>query len=214
MSEDERLAKAKQKLVDMNKKVQRAKVISEKHHIYKNEEPQPTIPRQKQESPSSDYLFELTETLINLEIFTEDEVTEYVKKVEKLAKLTDSELENNEKKNRTALKKINKSIQFLNDPSHGQQTTPKTVKQKDQTEELQESESKPNQGPSYSDIAKGRQSPMPRKVSMPVTPTKETVSQTPSKIPKPTKKKTPKNDKIQATGAGAKFLASLADDLN
>ena len=216
MSEEERLAKAKQKLLDMNRKVQRAKNISEKRQT-KNEEIKQSkeTPTKKKESGANDYLFELTEKMINLGVFSEEEVTKYVERVEKFSKMSDTDLENNQKKIQTAIKKINKSIQFLNDPKKATET-PKIEKQaKIEKPQENEEETKQNQELSYSDIAKGRQSPMVRKNMIQVPQGDTQVSKTPSKIPKPQIKKKPKaDDKIQATGAGAQFLASLADDLN
>ena len=215
-TEEERLAKAKRKLLDMNKKVQRAKIISEKHQVGQNKneaEPQEIKPKKKTES--SDYLFELTEGMINIG-FSEEEVTNYIEKVEKLSKISDSELEKQEKNIHKDIKKINKSIQFLKDPKSAEVAS-ETASVKS---EISVKDSSPDtlpplkQGPRYSDMIKGRQSPMiQRNLPSLISPKETNVSKTPSKIPKPPKNKPKDADMVQATGAGAQFLASLADDL-
>lgn len=215
MSENnERLLKAKQKLMEMNKKVQNATKISDKHRINKADNDVPKA-QNKQKFNKADYLFELTEKMV-LDGFDADEVTKYIEKLEKLSEKTESHLESNEVTIAKEIKKINKEHRRLVNPEKTSETasiiSSEETKSNDTKSPHKEDQVKQPETPGYSELAKRKS-----------TPTTKKTEQRESKIPQytPTKKQKPKdkappqqdsNEAVEMTGAGAQFLASLACD--
>ena len=123
-SEEERLAKAKEKLLAMNKKVQHATVSNKQRLMgkqngsrsprYQNPENHVISPRmqeqQQRQQKQSDYFFQLTESMIG-QGFTEEEVSKYTIKLEQMLKSND--LEAKEAKAKKDIKKINAAINDL-----------------------------------------------------------------------------------------------------
>lgn len=225
-TEQERLEKAKQKLMIMNKKVLHAQNISKKRNTKKPElepmSPAPSPSRPKQ-AFSNTYLFELTESMI-MDGFSEDEVAQYVKRVENDAKCTDLELDQHEILINAELKKINRNIRRIKDPK------PETP-QKNETEDEPEKYDSDNNNESkdsspkqkgYAELQLARIGQEPDKqeknqIQPPEDDKKRSPSskQTPKRSKLPTRKKnsdTPDTPAVQATGAGAKFLADLLND--
>lgn len=221
-TEQERLEKAKQKLMIMNKKVLHAQNISKKRNTKKPElepmspAPSPPQPRPKQNF-SNTYLFELTESMI-MDGFSEEEVSQYVKRVENDSKCTDLELDQHELLINAELKKINRNIRRIKDPK------PETPQKNEPEDEIEkdDSDSSPKQK-GYAEIQMARNGQEPEKQekiqNQPEEDKKRSSStkQTPKRSKLPARKKNsdsnnPGTPAVQATGAGAKFLADLLND--
>ena len=122
------LAKAKAKMERMNQKVKKAQSISKRHTQVQPEG------EQKKEDPKIDYIFELTEQLVELGL-KDTEIAEYLEKVDSLSTKGVIELDNRETKQKAKLKQINRQIKRLLNP----ESTPsvKSVKSV-QSEEMEE----------------------------------------------------------------------------
>jgi len=179
-SEAERLEMAKQKLIQMNMKVQRAAAISKKHVLKKKTDPEPII---KKIDKPNEFIFELTESLVE-EGFNDEEVVEYIEKVEVLSTCNFSDLE---QKEQILIKEIRKMSVEMNQKLYPKEPSVKSF----EPELAPKEEEKPKQSPQKSKI------PVPSPI-------------------KSTKKKVLDNEQpeVQATGAGAQFLASLVSDLS
>lgn len=225
-TEQERLERAKHKLMIMNKKVINAQNMSKKRNIKKAEleplSPLSSSPRQQSnptKTSANTYFFELTESMI-VDGFSETEVSEYVKQVEIESRSTDLELDQHEIQINQELKKINRLIKRIKDPKIP--ATPKTVNdsQDDISEaQINSPDSKDPSQKSYLEIQKSRMPQEPEKILIkpPEDEKKKLAGKpTPKRSKLPTKKKEimesqGESPAIQATGAGAKFLADLLD---
>jgi hypothetical protein len=198
LSEQERLDKAKAKLMNMNKRVQNAQNLSKKRVVRQLE---PLDPPKPANPPASTYIFELTESLI-ADGFSEELVSQYVGQVESEAKQTDLDLDQRELVLQAELKRINRMIARIRDPK----PPPAEPASKEPPAPMDPTpESSPPSG--YAGMRQARQNPMspPKKVTV-VTPKK------PEREKKKMKEVVPEEGAIKATGAGAKFLADLMDD--
>jgi hypothetical protein len=194
--EQDRLEKAKQKLMTMNRRVQNAQNLSKKRlakPLEPMEAPAPAKP------PSTLYIFELTESLL-ADGFSEDFVAEYVGRVESDAKLSEIDLDQRDLALQAEVKKINRAIARITNPKPPADASPK--------EAPPPPDLSPDSSPSagYAGMRQARQSPP--------TPPKKNVPLTPKKPEKERKKKEAKTDEVvvKATRAGAKFLADLMGD--
>ena len=229
-TEQERLLKAKQKLLNMNKKVLHAQNISKKRTPKKPDldplSPPPPKPSNKGSTPST-YLFELTESMI-VDGFTEEEVSNYVKLVEAESKCTDLELDQHEISVNSEIKKINRTIKRIKDPK-GPNETPANEKNHAgddsnnaddaKAKQVNNSKQKNTKQPGYAEIQKARgvanqmEKEREKEKELQRSPEqikKSYVSPTPKKSKLPARKKD--SPAIQATAAGAKFFADLAND--
>jgi hypothetical protein len=201
-TEQERMERARQKLLNMNRKVQRAQDISKKRQPLKPLEsasPPPAAPPPPPKPPTSTYIFELTESLL-ADGFTEDEVVQYVALVEQDSKCSDIDLDQRELVIQAEVKKINRAIARIKDPK------PPTSPEAPPAKEPSESDVAPAQA-DYAEIRQARQNPSATTVARkaPLSPHKPD-----KKMIAP--KAEPERPAVKATGAGAKFLADLADD--
>lgn len=220
MSQNELLSKAKQKLQEMNKKVHNAAKISDKHRLNKAGNDTPKV-QTKQKFNKADYLFELTEKMV-ADGFDADEVTKYIEKLEKLSEKSEQHLENNEITVTKEIKKINKSLrQFLNPADKSSEASSVISSEENNKSSIdnktphkeEQNLHKQDEGPSYSELARRKSTPTPKKT--PEQRESKIPHYTPTKIPKHKEKQPVQpepNDDVQMTGAGAQFLASLACD--
>lgn len=226
-TEQERLERAKQKLMIMNKKVLHAQNISKKRNTKKPElEPlsPASPPGQSKQNVTNTYLFELTESMI-MDGFSESEVADYVKRVENDAKCTDLELDQHEISINAELKKINRTIRRIKDPKPD---TPKKNEIEDEGEKSDNdndagTKESPARQKGYAELQMARmgQEPEKQEKAAPQNPEEDkkrspSNKQTPKRSKLPSRKKTldPNSETpaVQATGAGAKFLADLLND--
>ena len=230
-TEQERLEKAKQKLMIMNKKVLHAQNISKKRNTKKPEleplspAPSPPPAARPKQNFSNTYLFELTESMI-MDGFSEDEVAQYVKRVENDSKCTDLELDQHEILLNAELKKINRNIRRIKDPKPEtpQKNEVEDEAEKDDSDNNSESKDSSPKQKGYAEIQMARNGQEPEKQDKAQNqPSEEdkkrspSSKQTPKRSKLPARKKnsdsnTPGTPAVQATGAGAKFLADLLND--
>jgi hypothetical protein len=182
-TEQERMERARQKLLSMNRKVQHAQSISKKRQPLRPLESVSPPPVAPPRPPTSTYIFELTESLL-ADGFGEDEVVDYVAHVEHDSKCSDIDLDQRELALQAEVKRINRAIGRIKDPK-----PPPT--------EPSESDIAPAQS-GYADIRQARQ----KATASPQKPDTKVIA------PKPQ----PERPVVKTTGAGAKFLADLADE--
>ena len=205
--EQERLERAKQKLLKMNQKVQHAQNITKKRTPVKaapaRAEEKPQQPAQKS---GATYIFELTEAML-ADGFDEEEVSRYVEKVEAESKASEIELDQRELAIKTELKKITRAIELIKNPkAPSSPDKPRKEKPKDDEKPAASADT-----PGYSAIHQTRKSPKNevKQARIAVTPKKP---ETTPKKTSPRKRSDAEVPAVKATGAGAKFLADLACD--
>jgi hypothetical protein len=192
-TEQERLEKAKEKLMLMNRKVQNAQILSRKRLAAKPGDSPDTRPPPPKLA-SNTYIFELTEALL-ADGFAEDVVVRYVEQVEADSKASDLELDQRELAIQAELKKINRAIARIKDPKPIPPPSPAEPPQK---------EPAADSPVGYAGLRQARQNPSPVKKLPPITPKKRE-----RKKEEPPEEEPPE---VKATGAGAKFLADLMCD--
>jgi hypothetical protein len=190
-SEQERLDKAKEKLTNMNQRVQNAQNLAKKRTAKPVEALEPPIPAKPE---LTTYIFELTESLV-ADGFPEDVIAKYVSQIETDSRLSDLDLDQRELTLQAELKKINRAITRITDPKPPAK----------QPNSPNDASPEPSAVPGYAVMHQARQNPQspPKKVP-PVTPKK----------PEKAKKESglPEEGAVKTTGAGAKFLADLVDN--
>lgn len=198
MNEQERLEKAREKLLKMNQKVQHAQNISKKRTSVKAS----AVKEEKPAKQTNTYVFELTESML-IDGFDENEVVKYVELVETEAKSTSLDLDQREIQIQAELKKINRAIDRIRNPKVAESPEPGKVKK---AKEVPKDEEKVPSSPGYAELHAARMNPK-NEVK------KAAVASTPKKsVKKEAKSKPGETPAVQATGAGAKFLADLVND--
>ena len=255
-NENERFLKAREKLLEMNRKAQIATNINRRHlnSPRQNQKPQLSPRAQQQlqkQQKQTDYCFELTEKMVE-QGFSEEEVTKYISKLENLIKTND--IEKREAKVKADLRKINLSIKELERAKNDKPKKPKPKQKVDPNdffkesdfmkpapfvedesfikdtqedaaehyEDVQEKQKPPalpqlKPLPGYADISRYRNGNANCGTSHPgnaLIPGKSPRIVNPHVAGKRISKIPAKNQFVKATGAGAQFLASLAEDIN
>jgi hypothetical protein len=189
ISEQERLERAKMKLLHMNRKVQHARNLSKKHP------PLPPLgdPPSDPKPIANTYIFELTESML-ADGFSEGEVARYAELVERDSRCSELELDQRELAVQAELKKVARAIVRIKDPK------PRSAR--DRAPSVVElSESAVPDGSRYADIHQPRNEKQPTPVAKKAAP-----------IQKKKKNADVETPGVRATGAGAKFLADLIGD--
>ena len=205
--EQERLERAKQKLLKMNQKVQHAQNISKKRTPVKGPPPREEKVAKTPQKSGTTYVFELTEAML-ADGFDEEEVVRYVEQVEAESKASEIELDQRELAVKADLKKISRAIERIKNPK----APASPVKPRKERPREDERPATSVDSPGYSAIHQTRKSPKNevKRAQIAVTPKKAPIS--PPKKTSPRKTSDADTPAVKATGAGAKFLADLADD--
>jgi hypothetical protein len=191
LSEQDRLERAKLKLLSMNRKVQHAQSISKKRpSLPPLDDPARSPPRP---SPPT-YVFELTESML-ADGFSEDRVLRYAALVERDSKCTDLDLDQRELALQAELKRINRAIARIRDPRRAapRAATPPAA------------DPEPAASGGYAETREARS--QGRGQARPPPASREAAPAVRKRPPAPAHEAG-----VRATGAGAKFLADLMGD--
>ncbi|KAH0794856.1 hypothetical protein GPJ56_001249 [Histomonas meleagridis] len=202
----------------MNKKVHHAQDISKKHSVQKNRENNTPKDPIKHPEPNL-YLFQITESLLSIG-FTEEEIQKHISNVEAKSKKNILELQQKETETNNEIKKINRAIRNIKKPKPREIKSAQTIQSDDSISTARSTHSESPSSArktettsvqSYAEIQKSRQNPTPsspKRKSMIPTPKKPKTPITASKG----KKREIQSPTVQATKAGANFLAELANE--